>query len=180
MHAAEISQLLCLCISAGHVSLALTLMPHVSEVDLPDSTGATALMLAADAGHHELIVPLLDLGASVRAEDSQGRTALSRACQAGHVRAAKTLADRGADVSHLDHQGLTCVQLAKKLEHMDVVHLLQFETGRSVMLSVSRYRVEQKLAHTTSYVTALTLCHEFHRLSNILNTSVHISAKGPM
>ncbi|PAA90892.1 hypothetical protein BOX15_Mlig015315g1 [Macrostomum lignano] len=133
MQPAQITQLLCLSISQRHVALAVTLIKDervsTQHVDLPDSTGATALMLAADAGHHELIENLIDLGASVRAEDSQGRTALSRACEAGHVRAAKALMDRGADASHRDGRSLTCGQLAEQFGHSQ--QLMQLISGQS-------------------------------------------------
>ncbi|PAA92822.1 hypothetical protein BOX15_Mlig034126g1 [Macrostomum lignano] len=124
----HITQLLRLSIIQRHVALAVTLINKkrvsTQHVDLPDSNGATALMLAADAGHHELIEKLIDLGASVRAEDSEGRTALSRACEAGQVRAAKALMDRGADASHRDGRGLTCEQVAQRFEQRQVVRLL--------------------------------------------------------
>uniref|UniRef100_A0A1I8FXL5 ANK_REP_REGION domain-containing protein n=2 Tax=Macrostomum lignano TaxID=282301 RepID=A0A1I8FXL5_9PLAT len=133
MQPARITQLLRLSISQRHVALAVTLINDervsTEHVDLPDSTGATALMLAADAGHHELIEKLIDLGASVRAEDSQGRTALSRACEAGHVRAAKALMDRGADASHRDGRSLTCGQLAEQFGHSQ--QLMQLISGQS-------------------------------------------------
>ncbi|PAA62074.1 hypothetical protein BOX15_Mlig034155g1 [Macrostomum lignano] len=132
MQPARITQLLRLSISQRHIALAVTIAVTLindervstEHVDLPDSTGATALMLAADAGHHELIEKLIDLGASVRAEDSQGRTALSRACEAGHVRAVKALMDRGADASHRDGRGQTCAQVAERFEQRQVLRLL--------------------------------------------------------
>uniref|UniRef100_A0A1I8IHU7 ANK_REP_REGION domain-containing protein n=1 Tax=Macrostomum lignano TaxID=282301 RepID=A0A1I8IHU7_9PLAT len=128
MQPVHITQLLRHSISQRHVALAVTLINDervsTEHVDLPDSTGATALMLAADAGHHELIEKLIDLGASVRAEDSQGRTALSRACEAGHVRVVKVLIDRGADASHRDGRGLTCAQVAERFEQQQVLRLL--------------------------------------------------------
>ncbi|PAA57447.1 hypothetical protein BOX15_Mlig012511g1 [Macrostomum lignano] len=144
MQPAHITQLLCLSISQRHVALAVTLIyderVSTEHIDLPDSTGATALMLAADAGHHELIEKLIDLGASVRAKDSQGRTALSRACEAGHVRAAKALLDRGADASHRDGRGLTCAQVAQRYEQRQVLRLLNPSEVRSS-------KAEQAAAH---------------------------------
>uniref|UniRef100_A0A1I8GN21 ANK_REP_REGION domain-containing protein n=1 Tax=Macrostomum lignano TaxID=282301 RepID=A0A1I8GN21_9PLAT len=135
MQPAHITQLLRLSISLRYVALAVTLINDervsTEHVDLPDSTGATALMLAADAGHHELIEKLIDLGASVRAEDSQGRTALSRACEAGHVRAAKSLMDKGADASHRDGRGLTCAQVAQRFEQRQVLRLLDLSGAES-------------------------------------------------
>ncbi|PAA66964.1 hypothetical protein BOX15_Mlig008650g1 [Macrostomum lignano] len=132
MQPAHITQLLRLSISQRHVALAVTIAVTLindervstEHVDLPDSTGATVLMLAADADHHELIEKLIDLGASVRVEDRQGRTALSRACEAGHVRAAKALMDRGADACHRDGRGLTCAQVAQLFEQRQVLRLL--------------------------------------------------------
>ncbi|PAA62073.1 hypothetical protein BOX15_Mlig009574g1 [Macrostomum lignano] len=141
MQPAHITQLLRLSISQRHIALAVTIAVTLindervstQHVDLPDSTGATALMLAADAGHHELIEKLIDLGASVRAEDSQGRTALSRACEAGHVRSAKALMDRGADASHRDGRGLTCAQVAERFEQRQVQRLLDFSEARILL-----------------------------------------------
>uniref|UniRef100_A0A1I8H6Q3 ANK_REP_REGION domain-containing protein n=1 Tax=Macrostomum lignano TaxID=282301 RepID=A0A1I8H6Q3_9PLAT len=134
MQPARITQLLRLSISQRHVALAVTLINDervsTEHVDRPDSTGATALMLAADAGHHELIEKLIDLGASVRAEDSQGRTALSRACEAGHVRAVRALMDRGADASHRDGRGLSCVQVAQLFKQRQVLRLLDRKAQR--------------------------------------------------
>ncbi|PAA63346.1 hypothetical protein BOX15_Mlig034141g1 [Macrostomum lignano] len=139
MQPAHITQLLRLSISQRHVAIAVTIAVTLindervstEHVDLPDSTGATALMLAADAGHHELIEKLIDLGASVRAEDSQGRTALSRACEAGHVRAAKALMDRGADASHRDGRGQTFAQVAQRFEQRQVLRLLDLSAAGS-------------------------------------------------
>uniref|UniRef100_A0A1I8HDT2 ANK_REP_REGION domain-containing protein n=1 Tax=Macrostomum lignano TaxID=282301 RepID=A0A1I8HDT2_9PLAT len=113
-------------ISREHVSLAFAILRQLTRdvLDLPDSKGATALMLAADAGHHELIEKLVELGASVQVQDSHGRTALTRACEAGHVRAAKSLIDNGADASHQDDRGLTCVQLAEQNGHSELLRLL--------------------------------------------------------
>uniref|UniRef100_A0A1I8I4L5 ANK_REP_REGION domain-containing protein n=1 Tax=Macrostomum lignano TaxID=282301 RepID=A0A1I8I4L5_9PLAT len=147
---AHITQLLRLSISQRHVALAVTLINDervsAEHVDLPDSTGATALMLAADAGHHELTEKLIDLGASVRAEDSQGRTALSRACEAGHVRAAKALMDRGADASHRDGRGLTCAQVAQRFEQRQVLRLL--DAGGARRLSNQLHRLLRKAGFT--------------------------------
>ncbi|PAA74947.1 hypothetical protein BOX15_Mlig018816g1 [Macrostomum lignano] len=124
----QIIQLLRFSISQSHVALAFTLIKveqfRPMDIDLPDSTGATALMLAADVGHHEIIKELLDLGASVRTQDSQGRTALSRACKAGHVGAVKALLNKGADASHRDNQGLTCVQVAERYGQQQVLRLM--------------------------------------------------------
>uniref|UniRef100_A0A1I8JDJ0 Protein kinase domain-containing protein n=1 Tax=Macrostomum lignano TaxID=282301 RepID=A0A1I8JDJ0_9PLAT len=93
MQPAQITQMLRLCISERHITLSVRLTNDETfsreHVDLPDNTGATALMLAADGNYHELIEKLLDLGASVNSVDSQSRTALSRACEAGHLTAAK-------------------------------------------------------------------------------------------
>uniref|UniRef100_A0A1I8FUY1 ANK_REP_REGION domain-containing protein n=1 Tax=Macrostomum lignano TaxID=282301 RepID=A0A1I8FUY1_9PLAT len=153
MQPAHIAQLLCLSISQRHVALAVTLINDervsTQHVDLPDSTGATALMLAADAGHHELIEKLIDLGASVRAEDSQGRTALSRACEAGQLRAAKALMDRGADASHRDGRGQTCAQVAQRFEQRQQDRRLSEELHRLLSdagFTEQRAKCQQRLA----------------------------------
>uniref|UniRef100_A0A1I8GUK9 Mab-21_C domain-containing protein n=1 Tax=Macrostomum lignano TaxID=282301 RepID=A0A1I8GUK9_9PLAT len=155
MQPARITQLLRLSITQRHVALAVTLINHervsTQLVDLPDSTGATALMLAADAGHHELIEKLIDLGASVRAEDSQGRTALSRACEAGHVRAAKALMDAGADANHRDNHGLTCAQLAQRFDQRQVLRLLNPTE-------------KQQHTHTTAQSRSILSDKELHQL----------------
>uniref|UniRef100_A0A1I8J5W0 ANK_REP_REGION domain-containing protein n=1 Tax=Macrostomum lignano TaxID=282301 RepID=A0A1I8J5W0_9PLAT len=126
MEPAEKLRLLLLSIYSEHVSLAFAILRQLTRdvFDLPDSEGATALMLAADAGHHELIEKLVELGAFVQAQDSHGRTALTRACEAGHVRAAKSLIDKGADASHQDDRGLICVKWAEQNGHSELLRLL--------------------------------------------------------
>ncbi|PAA90308.1 hypothetical protein BOX15_Mlig032599g1 [Macrostomum lignano] len=169
MQPAHITQLLFLSISQRHVALAVTIAVTLindervstQHVDLPDSTGATALMLAADAGHHELIEKLIDLGASVRAEDSQGRTALSRACEAGHVRAAKALMDRGADASHRDGHGQTCAQVAQRFEQRQVLRLLDLSGERS---SKAQKTAARKLSDDSQQDRRLS--EKLHRLLN--------------
>uniref|UniRef100_A0A1I8J786 ANK_REP_REGION domain-containing protein n=1 Tax=Macrostomum lignano TaxID=282301 RepID=A0A1I8J786_9PLAT len=126
MQPAEKFRLLLLSIYSEHVSLAFAILRQLTRdvFDLPDSEGATALMLAADSGHHELIEKLVELGASVQVQDCHGRTALTRACEAGHVRAAKSLIDNGADASHQDDRGLTCVQWAEQHGHTELLRIL--------------------------------------------------------
>uniref|UniRef100_A0A1I8JF65 Protein kinase domain-containing protein n=1 Tax=Macrostomum lignano TaxID=282301 RepID=A0A1I8JF65_9PLAT len=132
MQPAQITQMLRLCISERHITLSVRLTNDETfsreHVDLPDNTGATALMLAADGNYHELIEKLLDLGASVNSVDSQSRTALSRACEAGHLTAAKILLLKGADPSHRDGRGLTCTQLAEQHQNLELVQLLDRST----------------------------------------------------
>jgi hypothetical protein len=113
-------------ISDGDVSLAISLLPFVDDIDCQDSSGASVLMLAADHGHDELIHAILSRIASVNLKDNLGDTALSRACCAGHVRSVKALVDGGADLGHRDGENRSCVQLASERGKTEVEEFLRF------------------------------------------------------
>jgi hypothetical protein len=112
-------------ISDGHVSLAISLLSHVTDINSTDSSGVTALMLAAEHGHDELIHEILRRNASVNAQDKSGFTALSRACCEGHVRSVKSLIDGGADAEHRDGENRSCEELASERGHTEVVKFLR-------------------------------------------------------
>uniref|UniRef100_A0A1I8JJ31 ANK_REP_REGION domain-containing protein n=1 Tax=Macrostomum lignano TaxID=282301 RepID=A0A1I8JJ31_9PLAT len=103
-------------IEAGHVSLAVSLLPYMARIDSSDAQGITALMLAARHGHDQIVHAVLAIladPAAVNAQDNEGFTALSMACRAGHVRVAKYLMDAGAELKPRD------VQLASEGGHAD-------------------------------------------------------------
>ena len=60
----------------GHVQVVETLLWHGAEVNLQNSSGNTALMMAADQGHERVVDLLLRHRAEVGLQASGGHTAL--------------------------------------------------------------------------------------------------------
>uniref|UniRef100_A0A1I8F9H3 ANK_REP_REGION domain-containing protein n=1 Tax=Macrostomum lignano TaxID=282301 RepID=A0A1I8F9H3_9PLAT len=85
-----------------HVSLAFAILRQLTRdvLDLPDSKGATALMLAADAGHHELIEKLVGSVHPCKSKtvtDEPLSTELHGAVQLGRIHPTEPSARRDGD-----------------------------------------------------------------------------------
>ncbi len=65
------------------------------DVNAPQRSGVSLLMIAARAGQVESARLLLDYGAKINARDNNGRTALMYAAGAGQIAMVETLLDRG-------------------------------------------------------------------------------------
>jgi ankyrin repeat protein len=73
----------------------------------PDSSGDTALMLAAARGHSNVVAILLRNAADVSARNDEGETALHQAARGGHVAAVEALLTAGSCVNARDNGGNT-------------------------------------------------------------------------
>ena len=74
-------------------------------MDVANSSGVTALMVACRYGREACARALLDKGANVDVANSDGFTALMAACQNGHEACARALLDKGAKVDVADSDG---------------------------------------------------------------------------
>jgi ankyrin repeat protein len=103
------------------------LLDHGALVDLPQTTGATPLMVAAGMGasatdtrgkfRTELEAlaateALLEGGADVNARDNLGRTALHAAAALGYNDVVKSLVEHGADLTAADNDGVKPIDAA--------------------------------------------------------------------
>jgi len=94
---------------AGRMELVAVLLdaPEAErrQIDLPDTHGATPLMLALHAGRSAVARQLLDAGASVDLADAQGETALSQAAFTNDEELGRALLSKGARPDTRDRFG---------------------------------------------------------------------------
>jgi len=109
----------------GHIAVAEHLLASRASVDLSDTGGYTALMLAASNNHHSLVKMLRQHGAEINhKEQTKGWTALIWAAKRGHLATVRVLLELGADRTVRDHTGMTAQDLAQKNGHIDIARLL--------------------------------------------------------
>ncbi len=94
------------------------------NVNMKDSDGWTALIIASLFGQLEIVKVLLENGADVNMKGLHGMTALMLATKAGHLEAVKVLLDKEADVSIKANDGQTALSIAKELGNNEVAKLL--------------------------------------------------------
>jgi ankyrin repeat protein len=82
------------------------------ELEIKDSAGDTALIIAVRRGNQDIAVILLERGANIEAIDKLGRTALYIAVAGYHPEVLETLLELGADRETRDNRGLTALMFA--------------------------------------------------------------------
>jgi ankyrin repeat protein len=105
----------------GLVSMVDLLIKHGGKVDLQDSQGYNALILASHGGHTMLMLYLIvTQGMDVDTEDTFGRTALMWSTFMGlSFESVDCLIELKADVNKQDKQGLTALHWACITHHYD-------------------------------------------------------------
>ncbi|KAF3840269.1 hypothetical protein F7725_018986 [Dissostichus mawsoni] len=97
----------------GRTELLHDLVQHVTNVDVEDAMGQTALHVACQNGHKTTVLCLLDSGADINRPNVSGATPLYFACSHGQRDTAQILLSRGAKYL-ADKNGVTpmdlCVQ----------------------------------------------------------------------
>ncbi len=93
-------------------------------VNVTDSDGLTALMVAADAGNTDIVKLLLEHGADVNAKAKDNSTALIRASFKEHKDIVKLLLKYGADINAKDEDGETALMLASMQGYIGIVKSL--------------------------------------------------------
>lgn len=105
----------------GRTELLHDLVQHVTDVDVEDAMGQTALHVACQNGHKTTVQCLLDSGADINRPNVSGATPLYFACSHGQRDTAQILLLRGAKYLP-DKNGVTpldlCVQLRQVLQHL--------------------------------------------------------------
>ncbi len=106
--------------------LAVMILTHFQNVDLPDSEGITPLHLAVQMGQMPSVINLLQRGAKVNIADKQGRTPLQAASiQSPNPVLVKLLVEAGADPMARDKSGMTVYEQVQKLEFPKKAQVLE-------------------------------------------------------
>lgn len=92
---------------AGHVNCLLVLERTGADLDEPDESGSTPLMLAASNGHSEAVLHLLKKGANPNAQTLMGNTAAMLAAATGDEDSCHHLRESGANFNLTDRMGHT-------------------------------------------------------------------------
>ena len=103
-----------------------------ADVNVQNSDGQSALMLAATEGCDELVRLLLDAGADVNAQDSSGRSALMLAAEEGNDDLVRLLLDAGANDKTQCCLGHTALSYAAECGYGKVVGLLLEKAPRTL------------------------------------------------
>lgn len=102
-------------VQKGDVTALRMFMQGISDVDIIDENGVTALMMAAEKGMADAVEALIDADVNVNAVDENGDTALIWAVFAGQADSVKVLieARSGADVNMVNKDGKSALVLAR-------------------------------------------------------------------
>ena len=109
----------------GNLEAVETFIKNGVNVEIKNSNGRTALMLASRGGHTEVVKLLLDAGADIEAKGKDGMTALILASCHGYPEIVKLLLERGANVKIRNIFGYTSLRSASINGHAEVADLLE-------------------------------------------------------
>ena len=103
------------------------------NVNLVDSEGCTALMIAAKEGHLEVVSELLQQSASVNAVDKKGDSTLIYATKSGKIDVVRKLLEVRIDINHQGQDGKTALYCAVEKNNPEIVGaLLSFRADLEV------------------------------------------------
>jgi ankyrin repeat protein len=128
----------------GRADLLAGLIKSGMAVDVRDSQGYTALILAAYDNQPAAVDLLLERGADPCATDLKGNTALMGVAFKNELDIAERLVVR-CDVNARNHQGQTAVMMAALFGHADIVRLLA-QRGADLALTDASGNSAQGLA----------------------------------
>jgi WD40 repeat protein len=104
-----------------------SLQPYISRenIDIQDSNGKTATMLAASMGCDHAVLNFLSYGADINLQHNNSRmTALMLAADNGHASTVKILIEKGADINVVDIQKRSPLALSLSSANKEVQLLI--------------------------------------------------------
>src|SRR5690606_2102738 len=93
-----------------------------ANIDIQNSDGDTALMMASQYGNTEIVKLLIENNANIHIKDNNGETALIWALRCGYIKTVKLLIENNANINIHNSDGDT--DLMGVLYHGHVVKLL--------------------------------------------------------
>ncbi len=130
----------------GRADLLAGMIKDGVPIDMRDSQGYTALIIAAYDGQRPAVDLLLSLHADPCAADSKGNTALMGTAFKGELEIAKLLAAR-CDVNARNANGQTAAMMASLVGHSDFVKMLA-ERGADLSLKDNAGATATSVAQT--------------------------------
>uniref|UniRef100_A0A8C0ZC85 E3 ubiquitin-protein ligase HACE1 n=1 Tax=Cyanistes caeruleus TaxID=156563 RepID=A0A8C0ZC85_CYACU len=160
----------------GRTELLHDLVQHVSNVDVEDAMGQTALHVACQNGHKTTVQCLLDSGADINRPNVSGATPLYFACSHGQRDTAQILLMRGAKYLP-DKNGVTpldlCVQLRQVLEHLSQQSESQYLKILTSLAEVATTNGHKLLSLSSNYEA------QMKSLLRIVRIFCHVFRIGP-
>lgn len=101
-----------------------------SLLNVQDTKGYSALMLAAYNGHVDSTRWLINAGAEVNQFDNSGNTILMGAAFKGHLKIVKMLVEAGADINATNPNGQNALQFAQMFGRTEVVLYLKSKLNK--------------------------------------------------
>jgi uncharacterized protein len=143
---------------AGRVDLLEGMIKDGVPVDLHDSHGYTALILAAYDEQPAAVDALLKMHADACATDLKGNTAMMGVAFKGELAIAQKLVGR-CDVNTRNHEGQTAAMMATLFGHKDIVRLLAAH-GADLKLKDAAGNSAESLARAQGLTAMLALLAE--------------------
>jgi ankyrin repeat protein len=89
----------------GSVDMCKALIDLGADMNMKNSEGDTALLIATSLNHSDVVALLIAHGANVHCSDTHGHTTLRYACRLGNCTVVQLLITAGVDVNQVDEQG---------------------------------------------------------------------------
>eukprot|EP01119_Soliformovum_irregulare_P007838 TRINITY_DN2036_c0_g1_i2.p1 TRINITY_DN2036_c0_g1~~TRINITY_DN2036_c0_g1_i2.p1 ORF type:complete len:737 (-),score=215.94 TRINITY_DN2036_c0_g1_i2:67-2277(-) len=140
----EILQLYDVC-GRGDVLKLKEILPKISDVDIPDQNGETALSIGVKYSHPEIVEELLSAGSkSVNYPNEKGTYPLHQACRISNTRIARLLLDNGAKLKVQDEKKSYPLHIACECGNYELVEIL-FLRGKLQILETCNEQGETPL-----------------------------------
>ena len=138
-------------------------------INMPDSSGSTALMVASYKEHRDIVNFLLREGADIDKKNNNGTTALMAAVGQSNEEVVQILLDRGADPNIRNNDGDTALMIAIRHEQIDVIDDLLL--AGAYLGGMDIYNAENSDLHLELMMIS-TIVHRFDVVQYLLEEGI--------